>query len=123
MTGVSKIRNGGGLTALVEFARNLNTGGTGVVGTVVTFGITLAETLSPVLALSKVAAKTMAGMARRRMHTIKMINRNPEVVSRILRMEFPFFCSINIVMIALKYGCSPDFVWVNEKIQNPGKTR
>ena len=108
---------------MVEFARNLNTGGTVVVGTVVTFGITLAETLSPGLALSKVTAKTMAGIARRRMYTTKMISRNPEVVSRILRMEFPFFCSINIVMIALKYECSPALVRVNEKIQNPGKTR
>lgn len=123
MTGVSKIRSGGGETALVGFTRNLKTGGTGVVGTLVTFDTTLAGAPDPGGVVFTVAAKTMPGIARRSMHTTKMISRNPEVVSRILRMEFPFFCSINIVMIALKYGCFHALVCVKQKIQNLCQTR
>jgi hypothetical protein len=41
------------------------------------------------------------------MHTVAMISRNPEGVSRTVRMEEPFVCSINIVIIALKYECFP----------------
>ena len=41
------------------------------------------------------------------MHTVAMISRIPEGVSRTVRMEEPFVCSINIVIIALKYECSP----------------
>src|SRR5665647_3442832 len=41
MRGVSKMRSGGGLTALVAFSRKMYTGGTGVVGMVVIFSTML----------------------------------------------------------------------------------
>jgi hypothetical protein len=41
------------------------------------------------------------------MHTVAMSRRTPEGVSRTVRMEEPFVCSINIVIIALKYECFP----------------
>jgi hypothetical protein len=35
------------------------------------------------------------------------MSRTPKGISRTVRMEEPFVCSINIVIIALKYECSP----------------
>jgi hypothetical protein len=58
-------------------------------------------------AVSGVSAKTTPGSTRMRMHTVAMISRIPEGVSRTVRMEEPFVCSINIVIIALKYECFP----------------
>jgi hypothetical protein len=132
MTGGSKIRSGGGLTAPVAFSREMNTSGSGVVGIGVTFGVTPlvfsrerravgtqgAGTLVtfgtvpvgasvPGGAVSRVSAKATPGSTRMRMHTVAMISRIPEGVSRTVRMEEPFVCSINIVIIALKYECSP----------------
>jgi hypothetical protein len=130
MTGGSKIRSGGGLTAPVAFSREMNTSGTGVVGIGVTFGVTplvfsrdrraggtgVAGTLvtfgtfpgwisAPGVAFSRVSAKTTPGSTSMMMHTVAMKSRTPEGVSRTVRMEEPFVCSINIVIIALKYEC------------------
>jgi len=132
MSGVSKIRTGGGLTASVAFSREMNTSGTGVVGrgvtfgtkpvvfpeaggavgsgvagTLVAFGTMPVVTSTPGGGVSRVSAKTKPGITRSRVHTTAMISRIPEVTSRTLCMEEPFVCSINIVTVVLKYGCFP----------------
>jgi hypothetical protein len=106
--GVSKMRRGGGLMAPVVFSRYMKIGGTGVVGTVVTFGsmpvvLSAADraggagvvvgtkvvftpvpvvTSAPGGGVSMAAAETMPGITRRRMHTAAMISGNPEGMSR-----------------------------------------
>jgi hypothetical protein len=100
--GVSKMRRGGGLMAPVVFSRYMKIGGTGVVGTVVTFGsmpvvFSVADRAGgagvvvgtkvvfapvPVGGVSMAAAETMPGITRRRMHTAAMISGNPEGMSR-----------------------------------------
>jgi hypothetical protein len=54
---------------MVTFSRNMKTGGTGVVGTLVTFGTMLVVTFGPEGVLSRVAAKTTPGSTRRMIHT------------------------------------------------------
>jgi hypothetical protein len=91
----------------------MKTGGTGVVGMVVTFGTmpvvftvttkmvgTAAGSLVPSggvpgVVLSR-AAQTPTGSARMMMHTTATISRNPEAVLCTWRIEKPFFCSLEI---------------------------
>ena len=133
MTGGSKIRSGGGLTAPVAFSREMNTSGTGVVGIGVTFGVT------PLVLLKRqesggnrscrhagdIRYRAGRGLCARcclihgfcegdarkyqrmMMHTVAMSRRIRKVCLRTVHMEEPFVCSINIVIIALKYECFP----------------
>jgi hypothetical protein len=116
-TGVVGIGVTFGVTPLV-FSRDRRAVGTGVAGTLVTFGTVPVGTSVPGVALSRVSAKTTPGSTRMMMHTVAMISRTPEGVSRTVHMEEPFVCSINIVIIALKYECSPIHAGERETVKS-----
>jgi hypothetical protein len=93
-----------GVTPLM-FSRGRIAVGTGVAVTLVTFGTVPVGASVPDVA--RVSAKTTPGSMRMMMHTVAMVRRTPEGVFRTVHIKKPFVCSINIVIIALKYECFP----------------